>query len=143
VQIGDGRLLLQAEPPQRFDVLVIDAFTGDSIPIHLLTREALVLYSERIKPQGVIALHISNRYLDLRPVIGRLAAEMGLQLAYVEERESDTDPDKASSNWILLARDRSILDLPDIKEAVVDLPMTTRRPLWTDDYSNILQVISF
>ncbi|HEV8312012.1 MAG TPA: fused MFS/spermidine synthase [Burkholderiaceae bacterium] len=143
VQVGDGRLLLQAEPPQRFDVLVIDAFTGDSIPIHLLTREALVLYSERIKPQGVIALHISNRYLDLRPVIGRLAAEMGLQLAYVEERESDTDPDKASSNWILLARDRSILDLPDIKEAVVDLPMTTRRPLWTDDYSNILQVISF
>jgi len=68
---------------------------------------------------------------------------MGLQLAYVEELDSDTDPDKASSDWILLARDRSILDLPGIKEAVVELPETGHPPLWTDDYSNILQVISF
>jgi hypothetical protein len=143
VRIGDGRLLLQAEPPRSFDVLVIDAFTGDSIPLHLLTREALALYAERIKPQGVIALHISNRHLDLRPVVGRLAAELGLQLAYVADPESDTDPDKVSSNWILLARDRSILDLPDIQEAAVELPHVRHRPLWTDDYSNILQVIAF
>jgi len=142
VQIGDGRRGLQAEA-RRFDVLVVDAFSGDSIPIHLLTREALMLYGERIKPRGVIALHVSNRHLDLRPVIGRLAAELGLQLAYVEERESDSEPDKAASNWVLLARDRSILELPAIKEAAMKLPASNRWPLWTDDYSNILQVISF
>ena len=142
VKVGDGRRLLQAEA-QRFDVLVVDAFSGDSIPIHLLTREALMLYGERIKPQGVVALHVSNRHLDLRPVIGRLAAELGWQLAYIEERESDSDPDKVPSDWILLARDRSILDLPLIAEAAVALPAARQPPLWTDDYSNILQVISF
>ena len=65
VPVGDGRLLLQAEPPKRFDVLVVDAFSGDSIPVHLLTREAIMLYRERLKPGGVIALHISNSHLDL------------------------------------------------------------------------------
>ena len=142
VHIGDGRLLLQAEA-QRFDVLVVDAFSGDSIPIHLLTREALVLYAQRIKPQGVIALHISNRHLSLQPVIGRLAAELGLQLAYIVETDSDTEPEKVASDWILLARDRSVLDLPEIQEAASELPAATHQPLWTDDYSNILQVISF
>lgn len=142
VRIGDGRLLLQAES-QRFDVLVVDAFSGDSIPIHLLTREALVLYGERIKPQGVIALHISNRHLRLQPVIARLAAELGLQLAYIVVTDSDAEPDKAASDWILLARDRSVLDLPEIQKAASELPTATHRPLWTDDYSNVLQVISF
>jgi hypothetical protein len=142
VQIGDGRQRLQAET-QRFDVLIVDAFSGDSIPVHLLTREALVLYGKRITPQGVVALHISNRHLDLRPVVGRLATELGWQLAYLEERESDSEPDKAPSDWILLARDRGILELPPIKEAAIRLPAYARWPLWTDDYSNILQVMSF
>jgi hypothetical protein len=143
VVVGDGRLLLQAEPTQRFDVLVVDAFSGDSIPIHLLTREALRLYGERIKRDGVIALHVSNRHLDLRPVVGQLAMAERMQLAYVEELESDTDPDKAASDWILLARDRKVLDLPGIKEASAALPKAGPGALWTDDYSNIMQVLSF
>jgi hypothetical protein len=143
VLIGDGRLLLQAEAPQRYDVLAIDAFTSDSIPIHLLTREAVALYLERVKQDGVIALHVSNRYLDLRPVVGEIAEALGLQLAYVEDPESDSDPDKAASDWILLARHRGVLDLPDIKAGSSALPaVATGRP-WTDDYSNIVQVFSF
>jgi spermidine synthase len=81
VRIGDGRLMLQDEASRRFDVLVVDAFSGDAIPVHLLTREAVMLYLQRIKQGGVIALHVSNSHLDLRPVVGRIAADLGLQVA--------------------------------------------------------------
>jgi hypothetical protein len=79
-------------------VLVIDAFSGDSIPVHLLTREAVMLYRDRITPSGVIALHVSNRFLDLRPVVSQIAADLGLQLAYVEDFDSDDAPEKAASD---------------------------------------------
>ena len=77
VAVGDGRLLLQDEATRRFDVLVVDAFSGDSIPVHLLTREAVELYRQRLKPGGVIALHVSNNHLDLRPVVGRHRCRTG------------------------------------------------------------------
>lgn len=144
VQLGDGRLLLQAEATQRFDVLAVDAFSGDSIPVHLLTREAVALYAQRMKPGGVIALHVSNRFLDLRPVVGQIAADLGLQLQYIEDHETDESaPEKASSDWILLARNRSVLDLPALAQASRAMPAVPPRPAWTDDYSNIVQVMSF
>jgi SAM-dependent methyltransferase len=143
VHVGDGRLLLQHAEPSRFDVLAVDAFSGDSIPVHLLTREAVALYLQRIKPGGVIALHVSNRYLDLRPVVGRIAAEMGLESAYVEDEIHEHDgPEKSSSDWILLARDRAALDVPLIQEATRELPGARRNKAWTDDYSNIAQVMA-
>ena len=92
VAVGDGRLLLQDEAARRFDVLVVDAFSGDSIPVHLLTREAVMLYRQRLKPGGVIALHVSNSHLDLRPVVGRIAADLGMELAW-----SPTAASKATS----------------------------------------------
>ena len=143
VHLGDGRLLLQRSEAPRFDVLAVDAFSGDSIPVHLLTREAVALYVERTKPSGVIALHVSNRYLDLRPVVGRIASDMGLHSAYVDDEIRAHDgPEKSSSDWILLARERAVLDLPIIQEATRELPGARRSKAWTDDYSNIAQVMA-
>jgi hypothetical protein len=143
VAVGDGRLLLQQEHERRFDVLVIDAFSGDSIPVHLLTREAVQLYRERLKPGGVIALHVSNSHLDLRPVVGRIAAELGLQLAYVADGGIEGDLGSSASDWMLLAEDRDVLDLEPIRAASFPLPERIGARAWSDDYSNILQVLSF
>jgi len=143
VAVGDGRLLLQQEDSRRFDVLVVDAFSGDSIPVHLLTREAVMLYRERIQPGGVIALHVSNSHLDLRPVVGRIAAELGLQLAYIADGGIDGDVGTSASDWILLANDRRVLDLEPIRQATAPMPERAGARAWSDDYSNILQVLSF
>ena len=143
VAVGDGRLLLQQETEQRFDVLVVDAFSGDAIPVHLLTREAVELYRQRLKPGGVIALHVSNSHLNLRPVVGRIADELGLQVAFVPDAGIEGDMATAVSDWILLAEDRPVLDLPLIAEATAPMSKRTGGRTWTDDYSNILQVMSF
>jgi hypothetical protein len=145
VTIGDGRLLLQhRHDAPLFDVLAIDAFSGDSIPVHLLTREAVALYLSRLAPHGVIALHVSNRHIDLRPVVRQIAADLGLQLAYVEDPEHESDgPEKSSSDWILLARDRGVIDRDLVREGTRELPSSPPRRAWTDDYSNIVQVMSF
>jgi len=143
VAVGDGRLLLQEEATRRFDVLVVDAFSGDSIPVHLLTREAVQLYHQRLKPGGVIALHVSNSHLDLRPVVDRIAAELGLQLALVVDGGIEGEVGKSASDWILLAQDRQLLDRPLIRQATVPLPQRASARAWTDDYSNILQVMTF
>ena len=143
VALGDGRLLLQDEYGRRYDVLVIDAFNGDSIPVHLLTREAVTLYRDRPKPGGVIALHISNSHLDLRRVVARIAADLGLQAAWISDGGIQGDESVAVSEWILLARDRKVLDLPSIREATTPLPPLAGERTWTDDYSNVPQVMTF
>jgi hypothetical protein len=143
IEVGDGRLLLQRDGgAPRFDVLAIDAFAGDSVPVHLLTREAVALYLNRLAPDGVIALHVSNRYLDLRPVAGRIAADLDLQLAYVEDVADDDSPEMASSDWILLARDRKVLDRDIIRAGARALPPYAPGRTWTDDYSNIVGALS-
>jgi hypothetical protein len=143
VALGDGRLLLQNESERRYDVLVIDAFNGDAIPVHLLTREAVALYLERLKPGGVIALHVSNSNLDLRLVVARIAADLGLQMAWISDGGVPGDESVAASDWILLERDRSVLDLPPIREASKPLPPLAGGRIWTDDYSNVPQVMTF
>lgn len=143
VAVGDGRLLLQREADARFDVLAVDAFSGDAIPVHLLTREAVQLYLARLAPGGVIALHVSNSHLDLRGVVAAIAAELALQAAWIDDPGGgEDDPSRAASDWILLARDRRVLDLAPIAEAARPLPPPRGRT-WTDDYSNIAQVLDF
>jgi hypothetical protein len=122
-------------------VLVIDAFNGDSIPVHLLTREAVTLYRDRIKLGGVIALHISNSHLDLRLVVARIAADLGLQMAWISDGGIQGDQSVAVSDWILLATDHSVLDLTPIREATTPLPPLAGGRTWTDDYSNVPQVM--
>ncbi len=143
VVVGDGRLLLQAENERRFDVLVVDAFSGDSIPVHLLTREAVELYRQRLKPGGVMALHISNTHLELAPVVGRIAAELGLQAVYITDPGVQGDPSTALSDWVLLSDSRDLLDLPLVQQAAAPLASGEGTRTWTDDYSNILQVLKF
>ena len=127
---GDARVSLQAEPDQRFDVLALDAFSGDSIPVHLLTREAFQIYFRHLKPDGVLAVHVSNRYLDLAPVVAKLAAALGKTAAQVVT-PGDEKAQTLLATWILVG---SNLEFPRVA-ARDDLR------LWTDDYSNLFQVL--
>lgn len=138
--IGDARINLEREPPQRFDVLALDAFSSDAIPAHLLTREAIALYLTHLRdPDSVIAVHISNRYLDLDPVVRGLADALGLAVMRIDDPENNEMV--YSSDWMLLARDPAAFAHEALRAAETDAPSAKLpRPLWTDAYSNLLQV---
>lgn len=146
---GDARLSLEREPPQRFDVLVLDAFSGDTVPVHLLTAEALAVYLRHLTADGVIAVHISSQYVDLVPVVITVAEHYHLKGAFVswpqgsytvrwaEEMGLSVTP----SQWILLARTAELFERSPVREVaertVIDRPV----PLWTDQYNNLFQVL--
>ncbi|HCF57936.1 MAG TPA: ferrichrome ABC transporter permease [Myxococcales bacterium] len=143
---GDARLSLRREllesGSHRFDLLVIDAFSSDSIPVHLVTREALGLYLEHLAPGGVLAFHITNRFLDLAPVMARLAEDAGLERALVAyEPEAEPEVLSSKSLWMLLSRDRAVLDRPEIAKAASRTPPAPSQDLWTDDFSNVLATL--
>jgi len=139
--LGDARLSLEREPPQGFDILAVDAFSSDAIPVHLITKEALALYLRHMKPDGIVAFHVSNRFLDLVPVVARLARENQAHAVVVfqgaEENESRTH-----SDWVLVSRDPKALEAPAIEEAGAEAA-EDRGDLrtWTDDYSNLVQIL--
>jgi hypothetical protein len=138
--LGDARLVLEREPPQRFDVLAVDAFSSDSIPVHLITREAALLYQRHVAPGGVIAFHISNRYLALAGVVRQLADDIGWQAVRVidEPREKSF---LYRSDWVLVTANAALveqLEREGVGEAIE--PRTGTRP-WTDDYNNLFQVL--
>ena len=112
--LGDGRLSLEREPPRGYDVLGIDAFSGDSIPMHLVTREAMAIYVKHLKPDGVIVFQATNRFVDLLPVVKRLAAEFGLQAVNVSDPPEDADDGPeywySSTDQIIVTRNRALLD---------------------------------
>ena len=137
--LGDARLTLEREPPQQFDVLAIDAFSSDAIPVHLLTSEALAIYRKHMKPGGIIAFHVTNRYLDLPPVVQRLADEHGMHAVMIYD---DSNDGMASiSDWILVADDERALEAPQISEVSVPIEPRPGLKLWTDDFNNIVQVL--
>jgi hypothetical protein len=129
VVAGDGRLALEREPPQNFDLLVLDAFSGDSIPVHLLTRQAFDVYSRHLRPGGIVAVHVTNRYLDLAPVVESLAAALQKQVRTVH---SAADPERGiyAADWSLVADN---LDRPQ--------PVASKLRPWTDDYSNLFRIL--
>jgi SAM-dependent methyltransferase len=154
--LGDARLVLEREADQRFDVLAIDAFSSDSIPVHLITREAIKLYARHVKPEGVIAFHISNRYLDLQPVVAQLGADIG----YSALRWLDDPGDESylyRSDWILVTKSEAFMAWLD-KQAAADAltakpdkdkalhrpdrlkPKPSLEP-WTDDRNNLFQIL--
>src|SRR5262249_47834928 len=135
---GDARLALEFEEPQDFDVLVLDAFSGDSIPVHLLTREAMGAYLKHLQTDGILACHISNLHFDLRPVVEGLAREYGLTCVV---RHSEADPETAAQAalWVILARYPQVLGLATGLESN---SRSLRPPvLWTDERSNLLEVL--
>lgn len=142
VVMGDARISLEQEPPQNYDVLVLDTFSSDSIPVHLLTRESFAIYLQHLAPDGVIAAHISNRYLDLRPVVWLIGREFDLSVITIFVPASPEHPESLPSLWMVLSRDPKYFDAPEIA-AVADRMenFQTNIRLWTDDYSNLFQVL--
>jgi spermidine synthase len=137
--LGDARLSLEREPTQGFDVLAIDAFTSDAIPVHLVTAEALAIYRRHMKPGGVIAFHVTNRYVDLIPVVEALAKAAGLHVVHIAD---DAEESTASrSDWLLLSDSRELLDKPELAEFASEIASRPDWRLWTDDFNNLLQVL--
>jgi SAM-dependent methyltransferase len=142
VILGDARLSMENESPQKFDVLALDAFSSDAIPVHLLTREAIEIYLRHLKPDGIIAVHISNRYLKLEPVVDGLAQHFGLKAAVISNYPDEDDWWLYTSTWVLLARNPAVLANKAIQDAC-DLPKANpiRVPLWTDEYTSLLSIL--
>lgn len=140
---GDARLSMEHElaagHPQQFDVLIIDAFSGDSVPMHLLTREAMLIYLRKLKPDGVLAVHISNLYLDLRPVLAEHSRDLNLRYGFVHVDEKDAVD--WASDWVLLARNDKVMGLPEIASHLESRDRVRRVRPWTDDYSNLFQLL--
>ncbi len=143
IAIGDARLALEREAPQGFDVLAVDAFSGDAIPVHLITREALRVYLRQVKPDGIVAFHVSNRFLHLIPVVSRIAKEEGAQAVLVNDDPDEDDQSRRSrSDWVLVSKSAAALEVPRIAEAGAH-PAEDRPEwrTWTDDYSNLVQIL--
>jgi SAM-dependent methyltransferase len=138
VVIGDARLSLEREPSQQFDVLIVDAFSSDAIPVHLITAQALGIYRRHMKPGGVIAFHVTNRYLNLPPVLEALARAQGMHA--IQIADSPTGP-ASSSDWILLSDQAESLRKPDLVDAAKDVEVREDWRLWTDDFNNLVQVL--
>jgi spermidine synthase len=139
--LGDARLSLEREPPQAFDVLAVDAFSSDAIPVHLITREALALYLRHMKPDGIVAFHVSNRFLELVPVVARLAKENQAHAVVVFESGGDDDS-RTQSDWVLVSRDPLALKATEIEAAGAEAAEDRARlRTWTDDYSNLIQIL--
>lgn len=139
VALGDARLSLEREASQQFDVLAVDAFSSDSIPVHLLTREAFRLYFRHLRPGGVLAVHVSNRHLQLEPVVARLAFDLG-KMPFVVDSEDGVNS-TYSATWVLLADQAAVFATPAFQG--VGTPPTVKQGLrtWTDDYSNLFQIL--
>jgi len=142
IALGDARLSLEREAPQRFDLLAVDAFSSDAIPVHLITKEALGVYLRHLKPDGIVAFHVSNRFLNLVPVVAQLAQEHGVQATLVSDKGKDGDDDHTTTDWVLVSRSRAALEAPEIKAASPEVPeVEAGWRTWTDDYSNLVQIL--
>jgi spermidine synthase len=139
---GDARLSLEREPPQHFDLLVLDAFSGDAIPVHLLTKEAFETYERHLNTNAIIAMHISNHYLNLEPVVINLARQFGYKLASIDYEEADDEWWLYGSTWVLLSRSEQVINRPAIRDAAsVVNTNSTKVPLWTDDFASLFQIL--
>lgn len=149
VELGDARIRLEAikreRPGERYDLIAVDAFSSDAIPVHLLTREAIRLYLDMLKPDGVLTVHISNRYLRLAPVVANLAQDAGLRGRLIQEDEASSSKGAASSTWTVLSRTPEALGgLPsDPRWTRERLEPDPRVGVWTDDFHNLLAVFKW
>jgi hypothetical protein len=146
IVLGDGRLKLRGAPDRSYDLIALDAFSGDTIPMHLITREALALYLRKLAPGGMLAFHISNLYLQLGPTLGALAHDAGLECRIMEDNgvtEAQTGAGKLPSRWVVMARSRADLGAlaTDPRWMPINVPPGTQ--VWTDDFSNLLRIIKW
>jgi hypothetical protein len=144
VVIGDARLSLATAPNQYYDIFVLDAFSSDVIPVHLLTRQALELYLRKTASDGMLLIHISNRYMDLAPVLDRLAMELNLSALIQDDSNLTAElsaEGKSPSRWILLARDRRAIERFTKEPRWRPLDGRLGGDLWTDEFSDVLKVL--
>jgi hypothetical protein len=140
IVLGDARLSLETEPAQNFDLLIMDAFSGDAIPVHLLTREAFRIYWRHLKPDGVLAVHVSNRFLDVGPVVALQAAEdqkPALMFTYAGNEEND----ESASDWVIVTSRPGFFKRSEMARAGEKIIPIPGLRLWTDDYSNLYRIL--
>jgi len=146
VALGDARISMQRElvesGSKEFDVLVLDAFSGDAIPVHLLTAEAFDLYAQHLRDDGILAIHISNLFIDLGPVIRAAAERLGKYAMLIESEDERWY--ESHNDWVLVSSNRDFLDAPKVASMQTAWPDDRpRRIQWTDDFSNVLQLIEW
>jgi len=139
VAMGDARLSLEREAPENFDVLAVDAFSSDSIPVHLLTREAMDVFFRHLKPDGILAVHISNRYLDLQPVLEGETKALG-KVARLVDTDDDESAGVFGATWVLMTSPVGGFD-GEVQEHSAEIASHRNVRLWTDDYSNLFQIL--
>jgi spermidine synthase len=139
---GDARLSLEREPSQQFDLIALDAFSSDAVPVHLLTREAFEVYDRHLKTNGVIAVNISNHYIDLEPVLVNVARHFNYKLRAIDYDESEDEWWLYASTWVLLTRSEEIANSEAIRQAAYEVNTNSVKvPLWTDDFASLFQVL--
>jgi hypothetical protein len=147
VVLGDARVSLEEEArrgqSEQFDVLVVDAFSSDAIPAHLLTAECGLLYKYHLKPDGLLLLHISNRWLDLSPPARALAQHLGWKAALVDNEDEDA-PGARSSEWVIVTANAEFMKMDGVKNAVTEWTAKDRPPLlWRDDFTSLWPVFQW
>jgi hypothetical protein len=142
VVTGDARVSLATQPAQNFHVIVVDAFSGDAIPVHLLTREAFNIYRRNMRPDGIVAFHVSNQYLDLEPVVAGLARNAGLTALSVHTH-ADERNGFYSTDWVLVTGNEAFLNEPEIINKTSRLTPRDDVRLWTDDYSSVFPLLKW
>jgi len=144
VVLGDGRLSLEREPDQQFDVLAMDAFSGDSIPMHLLTREAMQIYLRHLKPGGVIIFQATNRFINIAPIVASLANEFGLASVLVSdspESEAGADYWTSSTDQVIVTANKALLQSEKIRSVATAITIPAGFRVWTDDFNNLVRVL--
>ena len=146
IVMGDGRLSLEHEPPQNFDFIIMDAFSSDAVPVHLLTKEAFAIYQRQLKPDGAIIVNISNRYLDLRPVVENAARAFGFLVHQIECEDGASDEEEGAwwlygSTFMILSKNQEFMANPRLTAAASPPAGPNSIPLWTDDYTSMFRVL--
>ena len=139
IALGDARLSLEREQPQAFDMLAVDAFSGDSISVHLLTREAFALYFRHVKPEGVVAVHVSNKFLDLAPVAREAADAFGRQAKVIDANDDDAGV-SYGAKWILVTGSPTFF-AQERREPAKEIGSNKKIRLWTDDFTSVYQIL--
>ena len=143
IALGDARLTMERELADGtalpYDVIAVDAFSSDSIPVHLITREALAVFMRHLRPDGIVAFHVSNRFLQLAPVVAQLADDAGLSA--IDVVDDPADDDYASSEWVLVTRNRAFLEQDAVVKKTTTIEPIDGLPIWTDQFNNLFKIL--
>ncbi|MBT3699371.1 MAG: spermidine synthase, partial [Methylococcales bacterium] len=142
MKVGDARLSIEKEPDQRLDLLIIDAFSSDAIPTHLLTQEAFDLYFSKIKPNGILAFHITNRHLALKKVLSDHSQTMKIPALIQEFKPQNPPPLVVATDWVVMAKNKQVLE--PLRQSNLGhwqkMPLYFGLKSWTDDFTNIIDI---